>query len=534
MPKIALPYATLSYFSTLLRDYLKAHSNLQDFYGRYPSLANFEAQLLEKKKQYPIAHRVVLGAALADQYRLLDTTLTTQKNLELLQKETTFTITTGHQLNLFTGPFYFLYKIISTINVTEALKKKYPRYDFVPIYWMATEDHDFEEINYFNLFGQKIQWNRDAAGAVGDLDTKGLDKVVIVLQELLGKGSNAKDLLALFEAAYLHHDTLAAATRYLANALFGRYGLVVVDGNTRAQKELLVPYIKEELTTQVAYHGVMPVAKALEALDYKIQVHPRAINLFYLKAGLRARIVRAGDRYLVHNTSISWNQQALLEEVDQFPERFSPNVIMRPLYQEVLLPNLCYIAGGGELAYWLELKAYFEAVKVPFPILLLRNSVVLLTKKQGDKLQKLEVKPEELFLKQHELIHHKVRQISNIPIDFEPQKKQLKEQFAALYETAELTDKSFLNAVKAQEVKQIKGLEHLEKRLLKAQKIKYHDQVQRLTSLQNELFPNQNLQERVLNFSELYLEYGAALIPFLKKHLDPLDGEFLVLEVALI
>ena len=220
-----------------------------------------------------------------------------------------------------------------------------------------------------------------------------------------------------------------------------------------------------------------------------------------------------------------------MQELKAYPERFSPNVIARPLYQEVILPNLCYIGGGGEIAYWLELKSAFESMKVPFPILLLRNSALVITEKQSEKLKRMQLSEEDLFLKQSSLINKKIREISNIDIDFSPQKKLLEQQFKDLYELAEQTDKSFIGAVKAQEVKQKKGLDNLEKRLLKAQKRKLKDHVLRMTDIQNQLFPGKSLQERNLNFSELYLEYGEELIPMLVKALKPLQLEFTVITV---
>ena len=198
--------------------------------------------------------------------------------------------------------------------------------------------------------------------------------------------------------------------------------------------------------------------------------------------------------------------------------------------RQVILPNLCYIGGGGELAYWLEFKSSFDVMKVPFPILLLRNSALLLSEKEYKKIQNLGLQPADLFLEQNTLINKRIREISNIDIDFSKQKEHLKQQFDELYRLAEETDKSFLGAVKAQEVKQLKGLDKLEKRLLKAQKTKLKDQVIRMTALQNHLFPNQSLQERSLNFSELYMEMGEKLIPFLINALNPLHQEFLVLK----
>jgi uncharacterized protein YllA (UPF0747 family) len=217
-------------------------------------------------------------------------------------------------------------------------------------------------------------------------------------------------------------------------------------------------------------------------------------------------------------------------ELENNPEKFSPNVIMRPVYQETILPNLCYIGGGGELAYWFQLKDYFTAINTPFPILLLRNSALLITKKQVIKAQKLNVAIEELFLKQPTLIDKKVKEISEIDIDFSKQKLFLQEQFKALKELAKQTDVSFIGAVNAQETKQLKGLGNLEKRLLKAQKRKLTDVVLRLTKLQNELFPNKSLEERTRNFSEFYLEIGEELIPMLLESLNPLDLTFSVIE----
>ncbi len=531
MPSDCIPFKETNYFSSLICDYLDQKAELKSFYNRYPSLENFEDQIKEKQGSFSDKNRKNLVDALHRQYAKVNSSDLTLKNLELLSKSTTFTITTGHQLNLFTGPLYFLYKIISTINLTRVLKEKHPQYDFVPIYWMATEDHDFDEINYFNLFGKKIQWNRSDGGPVGVFDTDGLEKVFEIFSSEIGSGHNAERLKELFKEAYLNHKTLTEATRYLANELFAAYGLVIVDGDDAGLKRLFIPYMEKELLEQTAYKTVVPKADKLVASGYKAQVNPREINLFYLGDGLRERIIEKDGSYFVNETDITKSKAEIIDELSEFPERFSPNVMMRPLYQEVILPNLCYIGGGGELAYWLELKDYFETIEVPFPMLLLRNSVVMQTQKQADKVKKLNVSDKELFLKQHELINLKVRKISNIDIDFTPQKTHLKEQFKGMFELAEQTDVTFLNAVKAQEIKQLKGLDVLEKRLLKAQKRKLSDHVKRLTNIQNELFPNQSLQERNTNFSEMYLEYGDNLIPELINNLDPLKGEFLVLKL---
>ena len=529
MPVECIPFRDTNYFSSLICDYLDQQEKVKSLYHRFPSIAQFEDQIAQKKASFSEANRKVLVEVLREQYQNTETSEATKTNLELLQEINTFTITTGHQLNLFTGPLYFLYKIVSAINLSKELKEKYPENNFVPIYWMATEDHDFDEINYFNFKGKKIQWNRASSGAVGRLDTKGLDEVLELFAKELGIGKRAESLVALFKNAYIEHATLSEATRYIANEVFREYGLIVIDADDSKLKKLFVPAMEIELKQQLAFSTTQAPIKVLNDNEYKVQVNPREINLFYLTAGLRERIIKEDNSYRVNETDISWTEEDLFKELKEFPERFSPNVIMRPLYQEIILPNLCYIGGGGELAYWFELKSFFEANNVPFPILLLRNSVLIQTAKQKDKLKQLQLTKEEIFLKQHELINRKVRQISNIEIDFSEQKKHLKNQFEAMYKIAEETDVTFLNAVKAQELKQTKGLDALEKRLLKAQKRKLKDEVERLVTIQNELFPNQSLQERNTNFSQFYLEYGEELIEKLIMNLKPLQGEFTIL-----
>lgn len=526
-------YPETNYFTPLILDYLSQKMELKDFYKNFPELENFESQIREKKTSYEDNIRRDLVNVLNGQYSALEASEKVQANIELLGSENTFTVITGHQLNLFTGPLYFLYKIVSTINLTRQLKQKYPDYDFVPVYWMATEDHDFDEINFFNLHGKKFKWNnadkRAGKTAVGKLSTDGLEEVYKLFSAEIGGGENGRFLKSLFEEAYLNHTNLTDATRYIANKIFGNYGLVVANADDSCLKSHFIPYVKNELTDKLSHKKTSETVEKLNSLEYNIQVNPREINLFYLTDEIRERIIEREGKFFVHETHISWSREEILKEVQQHPERFSPNVMLRPLYQEVIFPNLCYIGGGGELAYWLELKAYFEAENVTFPSLLLRNSALIQTAKQNKKRKKLDISLKELFLKQHELINRKVRKISNIDIDFSPQKKHLVEQFSQMYKLAEQTDKSFLGAVKAQEVKQLKGLDKLEKRLLKAQKRKLKDEVERIAALQNELFPNRSLQERQTNFSEFYVEYGEELIENLMEKLNPLETNFKIL-----
>ncbi len=437
-------------------------------------------------------------------------------------------------MNLFTGPLYFLYKIISTINLCKELKQKYPDNNFVPIYWMATEDHDFEEINFFNFNNKKVDWDRNSGGAVGELSTDGLESVYQSFSEMLGNSPNARKIKSLFKEAYLNHTKLAEATRFLAHSLFDDFGLLILDANNAALKKLFIPQIKEEVKINTASVEVEKINKRINSIpqkNYKLQVNPREINLFYLKDGVRERIIKQNNTFFINNTTIQFSENELQSEIETYPERFSPNVILRPLYQEVILPNLCYIGGGGELAYWLQLKSFFEKSKVLFPVLLLRNSALLISSKEIEKINKLNLTVEDLFLSKNKLQSKVTRQLSDIKIDLSEQRNHLKQQFKDLYTLAKKTDPTFEKMVAAQETKQLNGLDKMEKRLLKAQKRKLVDHLNRVTQLQNELFPKGSLQERTANFSEFYLEYGNELIEILFKELKPLELEFLCLEL---
>ena len=521
MPTDCISYQKSGYFSKLIVDYLEEKLELQNTYNRFPRIENFKDQINEKEANYSSQNRSVLVTALKKQYDNIEVSDATKTNIELLNETKTFTVTTGHQLNLFTGPLYFLYKIVSTITLCKDLKQQYPEKIFVPIYWMATEDHDFDEINFFNFKNKKIKWKTESNGPVGRLATNGLQEVLNIFEKELGIGDNAKYLKDLFQKSYLNHSNLAEATRFLTNELFGVYGLVLLDGDDLSLKQLFSPFIKEELLHQTSFNKVNETNTLLK--DYSIQVNPREINLFYIEDNLRERLLFENNQYKINNSSIVFSQSEILALLEKSPEKFSPNVILRPLYEEVILPNICYIGGAGEIAYWLQLKSNFEANNVTFPILLLRNSVLLAKEKQVHKADNLKLSWADLFSNQQELYTKKTQELSAFTLDFSEQKETLKKQFEKLNLIASQTDKSFIGAVKAQELKQIKGLKNLEKRLLKAEKRMHSDQLERIIQLQNELFPNQSLQERSNNFSEYYNEFGQEFINKLVAELKPLN-----------
>ncbi|MHC2990862.1 bacillithiol biosynthesis cysteine-adding enzyme BshC [Pontibacter sp. HJ8] len=513
-------YAQTGAFSQTIADYLSQNEKLQPFYNRFPTVAAFEEQL--KEKSFSQEQRHTLHQALLEQYAsLADVHPKVQQHIDLLQQPDTYTITTGHQLNIFTGPLYFVYKIITAINTCRQLREKYPDHNFVPVYWMATEDHDFAEINHFNLFGKRYTWETDQKGAVGRFSTEGLEKV---LEEM-------PEAYPIFEEAYRNSNTLADATRAITHALFGAYGLVGIDGDHAALKQALTPVVERELTEHLSNQLVEETNARLEKLGYKPQVFSRQINLFYLKDGLRERIVQEGDTYQVLNTDCRFSRQEILQEASQHPERFSPNVILRPLYEELVLPNLAYIGGGAEVAYWFQLRKVFEAYQVPFPVLMLRNSALYISRPNASRMHKLGLQPLDLFQDYQELKKKLSAQLHEGEINLEAQREAAANLYKQVEELAEGIDPTLVKAVAAEAQKATNSLHMLEKKLSKARDSKHEQTFKQLENLKDKLFPNGSLQERQDNLLS-YQTNHPDFIPALAEAFDPFDLKFTILEEA--
>lgn len=528
MPENKIKYTETRFFSSLINAYLNQNKEIEHLYNNYPTIENFEKQIRQKQYSFTEESRKIVVKTIYNQYKNIQLSQNTKQNIDAILLNNTFTVTTGHQLNLFTGPVYFIYKIVSTINLCRELSEKYRQYNFVPIFWMASEDHDFEEINHFYCKESKISWHTNQKGAVGRFSTKEILNQKEKINQVFGKSENAKKLIQLFENAY-NKESLAEATRFLVNELFKNTGLVIVDGNDIMLKKQFIPYIKKEFQSQMGYNYCKDVSQIDK--HFRSQVNPRDINFFYLEENERKRMYKEGNDFKVQEKNISFTEKEIVDEIDNYPERFSPNVILRPLYQEVVLPNLCYIGGGGEIAYWLQIKSIFDEVSIPFPILLLRNSVMLYTRKQQLKMDKLSLSWKDIFLEEQELFNLKTKEYSKLPLNFLPLKNNLEKQFLELYELSKKTHFLFENALKAQEKKQLKGLENLEKKLLKAEKKQYQTQLESVVQLQKEFLPKGQLQERIVNFSEFYLLLGDSFIDLLINKLSPFDNTFTFIEV---
>lgn len=503
-------------FSPVFLDYLEANPSLSPFYNEAPHLENFGSRIRSRK--FPDAARNTLYEALSEQYRGINPSPQLSRHLALLKEKNTFTVTTGHQLNIFSGPLYFIYKIVTVINCCKKLKAQYPGYHFVPVYWMASEDHDFEEINHFTLFGKVHTWKTEQKGAVGRFSPKSIARI---LEEMPEKPE-------LFEKAYLKHDTLADATRYFVNELFGEYGLVVVDGDNKRLKSAFAGIIKEDILHQTSNPLVEKTSGLLSEMGYKTPVHPREINFFYLKEGLRERIIKEGDLFKIHNTGITFSATEIVREVEEHPERFSPNVVLRPVYQEKILPNLAYIGGPAEVAYWLQFKAVFDHFQIPFPIVMPRNFALIINKTVARKFHKLGISLSDIFMDRQALKNKFIAAHAENGITLEKEKEAIAAVFDGMKKKAGKIDKSLTGFIGSEESKSLKSVDNIARRLKKSEEQKHQTALQQLENMKEKLFPGGRLQERTENFLNFYIN-EPGLISFLVDRLDPFDYRFNVI-----
>lgn len=521
-----ISYQDTHSFSKLVLDYVNDDESLKSFYSFRPDIDGLKKAVDARNFK---GNRAELVKVLTQQYQNVTTNNAVKHNISLLADENTFTVTTGHQLNLFTGPLYFIYKIVTTINLALELKTAYPEKNFVPVYWMATEDHDFEEINHVSVEDKNISWIQQTNGATGRLSTTTVEAAVQAYKAYLGISENGKKLTKIIENAYLNNANLADATRALVNSLFENYGLVIIDADDKRFKKQFSHIIKQDLTEQNSAKLTEKTSEILAQKGYKSQVNGRDINFFYLIDNLRERIIEKDSLYTVNHTEISFTKEQLITEIENYPERFSPNVIMRPLYQEVILPNIAYIGGGAEVAYWMQLKANFDFYQIDFPVLLLRNSALLIDQRSAENLNKLGFKLEDAFLSTDELQKIWIKNNTDSTLSLADEMRAIQASFDQIKLNAFKIDKSLEKAAESAKTKTNHLIEKLEKKLFRAEKRKHEVSLKQIANVKNRLFPNGTLQERIVNIAPMYVNYGDDFILSLIENFKPLGGDFTLL-----
>lgn len=514
-------------FSSIANAYKNQAEILQPFFTHHTDM-NGVMNSIAARKNFP-TNRTLLVNHLTQTYTGISASNAVESNIHKLQFDNTFTITTAHQPNLLTGPLYFIYKIAHAIALCNQLNAAMPQNHFVPVYYMGSEDADFDELNHLTIDEKKYEWKTNQSGAFGRMM---IDKhAAALLQELSGQLSVLEfgnEVMDCINNAYSAGTTIQEATLKIVNNIFGAYGLLVCLPDAPSIKNQFASIIKKELQEGFSSKAVKETIDELQK-HFKVQASGRAINLFYLKDNRRDRIEKFENIYRIVNTEITFTDVEIIDELSNHPERFSPNVILRGVLQEMILPNIIFIGGGGEIAYWLELKKVFEEAAVPYPMLLLRNSFMLMNEKQQAIKSKLSLSDEQMFYTPDALaknwVYEDAATVQRIQIDI----KNLTAFYGDIESKVAATDKTLIAHVASLRTKAENKINQLEKKLLRAEKKKYEDAFRQVKQFKAGLFPGNNLQERVENIWGFYGRYGSTLIDTIIAASPGLDASFCLL-----
>jgi bacillithiol biosynthesis cysteine-adding enzyme BshC len=524
-----IPYRQTNNFSRLVLDYIDGEKNLRPFYSFAPSLSGIR-EAIQERKVYS-TDRPALVARLKEQYAGLKPGAELMQQIELLNAKNTFTVTTAHQNNLFTGPLYFIYKIVHVIRLARHFQANFPGENFIPVFYMGSEDADLDELNHIHLGGEKLVWNPQQSGAVGRMIVdRELLQLIDRLEGQLAVWPFGAEIVSALREAYQDGVLLQDATFRFVNFLFGRFGLLVLIADDAVLKKQALTVFEDDIFCGTASRLVEASIAQLSRLGYPGQANPRDINLFYLKDNLRERIEKKGDRWVVLNSSHQFTEKELREEIKTHPERFSPNVILRGLYQEMLLPNICFVGGGGELAYWLQLKPVFDHYKVPFPVLSLRNSYLVVEKSIKERIAKLGLSVEDFFGDEESILSRYMQAVDPEAARLNGSTEELLKLYDSFRVQASKVDPTLDAHVISLQKKAEAGISALQKKMLRAKKRKFSDQRRQIKSIESRLFPANGLQERHENITYFYARWGPAFIDRLQEFACALEHEFCVLE----
>lgn len=485
-----------------LRKHLRDYLNHQ-FYIQPPTIANYGKQIRDKQASFTSTQRQLLTKSLRSQYNAICCTPQEQSNIQAIGKAKTFTVTTGHQLCLATGPAYFIYKILNTIKLAQQLAEQYPEYNFVPIYWAATEDHDFKEIQHCTFGDKTYRWSPNISEdiPVGRIKVdKDLQDLILELDSNPFKKGLAHFIQTL-QNAYKAGHTLSHAMRILIHELFGKYGVLMIDGDEKLLKNSFKSVIEQDVLEQKTYTRLTETQDTWQADGYRFQIPPREVNFFLMQDGQRQRVDRLGDNQYEINSTIKTKAE-IATVIEEHPELFSPNVALRPVCQEWILPNLAYIGGAAEIGYWLPLVKVFEAYNVPFPQLHLRSSLLKLDAaaiKLLDQFDLLDLVHQDVpnLCKQWTTQHENISEVEELHHTFSQFHSELEQIFAS-------SDSQLIGSVKGHAQRISNQISALEKKVVKHYALKNKVKLDQLHHFKSEAYTQSVFQERKANYFSLY------------------------------
>ncbi|MGE5364633.1 MAG: bacillithiol biosynthesis cysteine-adding enzyme BshC [Bacteroidota bacterium] len=531
--------------NNLFLDYLYEFENVSEFYNglNYRDPETYY-RVFKSQCEKTRPHRKKLAEILSEQYKDSNPAGITLKNIQLLSSQNTVAVVTGQQLGLFGGPLYTFYKIITAIKLCSHLRNIYTDYSFVPVFWMEGDDHDFREVAGVNILDQaneieKLIYDDNQPsevnrGSVGRITFgPGINEVIEKLNNLLRDTDFKSKLVGLLGTFYKEGRTFKQSFRDLLFHFFDEFGLIIFDPQDKQIKEILRDIFKKEINNFRNHTDELVKRSArLEEL-YHAQVKVNPVNLFYNDDDGRYLIEPVDDQFRLKGKRKRFSREELLELIDASPERFSSNVLLRPICQDYIFPTAFYVGGPAEISYFAQLIPLYGFYDIPQPIIYPRSSATILEKGLINVMDKYSLGLKDLFMDKKTLHEKVLRDISGdgTEILFNKAVDAVNDSMERLQERLNEIDKTLNDsAVKTREKIQ-QGLEILRNKTMAAEKKKHESTIRQLDKLSNILYPLQNLQEREFSFIYYAHKYGLDIIKQINNELTINKFEHQIIEL---
>jgi bacillithiol biosynthesis cysteine-adding enzyme BshC len=526
-------------FPDLFVDYCTRYDAVEAFYAGNWQNPEVRAQAAREAARRPV-DRDGLADVLAEQNARWDADAHAQQSVDQLRDPKAVAIVTGQQVGLFTGPLYTIYKTLTVLQQAEAGAQAWGC-PVVPIFWMAGEDHDFAEVAEAVVlhrnapvalrYEARARLDDTARGAVGRLSlTEAITDVLDDLDDALPPSDFKPDVMAAVREAYAPGTTLTDAFATLLHRLFAGSGLVCISPDDARLKAQARPLFRRDLLDPTgAVERIDAASDALVDAGYHQQVHARPTNLFWLDSHGRYPIDYTPDGdggafTLRHDPEArTFSQDALLQHLDDAPERFSPNVVLRPLMQDRLLPTVSYVAGPGEISYFAQYKGVYDWAEIPMPLIHPRASVTLLESKVTKVLEKFDLSLCDLTDDLDALFQQVVVDEMSTDVDalFGDAMRHVHEAINAVKPGVAGVDQTLVSSAEATRAALVDAMNDLKHKVVKAEK-REQDQIRaQLQKAYVNLRPNGTLQERALNVLYFLNKYSPALLGDLREVLNP-------------
>lgn len=530
--------------TNLFLDFLYEFENVSDYYEFNINDGNSLQNSFEEILNRYSGHNDLIHDIISDQYLNFNKSKLTERNIKLLSEPNTLTVTTGQQVSLLTGPLYTIYKAISAVKLADYLRSKYDNYNFVPIFWLAGDDHDFEEVRYFNIINsenkiQKIiyddnlepETNRGSVGAIKFTDD--IRRVISEFKSAVRSTEFTDSIFELIESAYKPGNNFASAFREIMFQLFDDYGLIIFDPQDIRVKELLKPVFIQELENYEQH--VDPLVELSAELDevYHAQVKVKPVNLFMHIDKGRYSIEPDGNHFKLKGKRKKYTREELVELANNSPELFSPNVLLRPVCQDYIFPNTFYIGGPGEISYYAQLKPLYDFYEMPAPMVYPRCSATLIDNTLKKIISKFELSPLDFFLEEKLLNEKVVNKLNPVNINelFANSSEKIKNVYSEILAGTKQIDNSVQNAVNKNLERTLDNMNFLRNKIENLLTQKHENSLRQIQKARTVIFPNNNLQERELNIFYFLNKYGFDLIKQLFVQFNVTKFEHEIIEI---